>query len=469
MVSFKSRVGYGIGGAVFSIKEAAYSAFVLLFYTQVLGLSGTLTGIALFIAILVDCVSDPIIGAWSDRLQSRWGRRHPFMLAGILPMGLGFIGLFTVPERIVDNPWLLSAWLLFWSVWIRTTLSMFSIPHLAMSAEMTQDYRERSSVLGARLFFVFLCTVLVPAAALLTLFNQSGDIDGRFVQANYFAYGMISCVFTWAVGLTCIWSTRPYSRAESGPTRQRATGLMDFLRDFANTLHNRNFRQLLAFEVTASISYGALIALLMLANIYYWELDSRQIAILLAVPSLLGVSAAMFAINWLGSRLAKHTILQVTCGLLIIDGIWPFVGRLMGWLPENGDPLVFQALFVQMLLWMFLFILRAVATQSLVADISDEIHLEQGQRQEGALFAASNFAQKLAAATGPLYGGAVLDLIGLNRGMAPGTVPQSTLDGLAIAAIVGILIPLLFAFYFSLRVSMSEQRLKEIQAQLLKR
>ena len=467
-----SRAGYGLGGAIFSVKEAAYSAFILLFYTQLLGLSGTIAGTALFCAVIVDCISDPVIGAWSDRLRSRWGRRHPFMVAGCVPMGFGFIGLFVVPDAVAASQAGMGLWLFFWSIWIRTTLSMFSIPHMAMSAEMTSDYRGRSAILAARLFFVFLFTVLIPATALFTLFDMRDGVDGRFVTANYAIYGFASAVLTWAIGLVSIWSTRRYAKpaaAEPDEVVTVLTGLRLFLGDFLRTLKVYNFRQLLAFDAAASVSYGVLISLHMLGNIYFWELDSNQIAIILAVPSLLGVSAAMLSIHWLGRRLAKHSILQASCGLLIIVGIWPYGLRLAGLMPDNGHPAIFWSLFAQMLLWMYLFILRAIAAQSLTADIADENDLAQGRRQEGALFAASTFASKLAGAIGPLYGGAVLDLVGLNRGMAPGLVPQATLDGLAIASVIGIMLPLLLALRFSYRVSMSEEQLQDIQAQLARR
>jgi GPH family glycoside/pentoside/hexuronide:cation symporter len=473
MISFGARLGYGLGGAMFSIKEAAYSAFVILFYTQVLGLSGTGAGVALAVAVVFDALSDPVIGAWSDRLHGRWGRRHPFMVAGTLPMGLGFIGLFLVPDVVVASQALLALWLAFWSIWIRTTLSVFAIPHLALSAEITSNYRERSSILGARMFFVFLFTVLIPASALVLLFDQYGDIDGRFQRDNYPLYGLLSCIGAWGVGLLTIWSTRRYATPHAGADPAGAApsirGLRDFVTDFLGTLRIENFRQLLAFDVAASVSYGVLIATHMLASVYFWELSSRDIALILAIPSLIGVSGAMFAIHWLGSRVAKHTILQLTCAMMIIDGVWPYAARLAGLLPENGHPAVFWSLFLQMLLWMFFFILRGIASQSLVADIADENELANGRRQEGALFAATLFAQKLASALGPLYAGMVLDMVGLQRGMAPGTIPQPTLDAFAIYLALGILTPLLVAMYFSFRVSLSEERLQEIQAALGRR
>ena len=98
-VSLKTRLYFGLGGSVYAVKEAAYVIFVLVFYNQVLGLSGSATGFVLFLSVLWDAISDPLVGTWSDRFNSRWGRRHPFMVAGAIPLGIGFVGLFMPPRQ----------------------------------------------------------------------------------------------------------------------------------------------------------------------------------------------------------------------------------------------------------------------------------------------------------------------------------------------------------------------------------
>ena len=97
MIDRRTRLLYGAGGAVYAVKEAAYLMFVLLFYTQVLGLDGTITGIVIAVSLVWDAISDPLVGVFSDRYHSRFGRRHPFMVMSILPLGIGFLGLFTPP------------------------------------------------------------------------------------------------------------------------------------------------------------------------------------------------------------------------------------------------------------------------------------------------------------------------------------------------------------------------------------
>ena len=88
------RLGYGVGQLPEGIKSAAFGFYLLFFFNQVLGLSGTLAGIAVFIALCIDALSDPIVGSWSDSTVSRYGRRHPFMYLAAIPFALSFYFLF---------------------------------------------------------------------------------------------------------------------------------------------------------------------------------------------------------------------------------------------------------------------------------------------------------------------------------------------------------------------------------------
>ena len=76
---------YGFGSLSIGIKNNLLGYFLLIYYNQVLGLDAILAASAMAIALLVDAVTDPWVGIWSDRVRTRWGRRHPFMYAAIIP------------------------------------------------------------------------------------------------------------------------------------------------------------------------------------------------------------------------------------------------------------------------------------------------------------------------------------------------------------------------------------------------
>ncbi len=314
MIGLKTRILYGSGGAVYAVKEAAYSMFVLMFYTQVLGLSGTITGVVLSLALVWDGITDPLVGGWSDKLRSRFGRRHPFLALSILPMGLGFIGLFAPPQSIVENTTWLGGWLLFWTLWIRTFLTTFSIPHLALSAEITSDYQERSNIMGARMVFTFLFSVLLPAVGLLWIFSSNDGVDGRFVNANYPIYGAMSCIAVLVMGTLTTWGTRNYivpSTTSELAAKSPGIYMRALLRDLVRTLENKSFRYMIGYEIAAMVSWGTISTLNILSWTYYWEFSATEVSTILALPSLVAIGLVMLTLRGLTARFQKHHLLRI--------------------------------------------------------------------------------------------------------------------------------------------------------------
>ncbi|MDA9021728.1 MFS transporter, partial [Gammaproteobacteria bacterium] len=124
-IGWHNRLLYSSGIISHALKEAAMGVFVLLYYKQVLGLSGTLTGLAIGISIIWDGISDPLVGAWSDRLRSRIGRRHPLMIAAVIPMAAGFVMLYGPPGSMLGDQGQLFTWLLISMLLVRTALTFF--------------------------------------------------------------------------------------------------------------------------------------------------------------------------------------------------------------------------------------------------------------------------------------------------------------------------------------------------------
>ena len=152
-LTFNTKFAYGIGQLAEGLKNSALSTFVLFYYNQVLGLSGTLAGTAILIALLFDAVSDPLAGSLSDNWQSRWGRRHPFMYASALPLGIAFFFLFSPPEGLSEFS--LFLWLTVTVVLTRGAMTLYHVPHIALGAELSEDYDERTQIVSYRYFLGF--------------------------------------------------------------------------------------------------------------------------------------------------------------------------------------------------------------------------------------------------------------------------------------------------------------------------
>ena len=125
-VSVPIKLAFGVGQLAEGVKNAAFGTFLLLFYNQALGLSGGLAGTAIFIALCFDAVTDPIAGSVSDNFQSRWGRRHPFMVASALPLAIAFFCLFSPPAGL--SSWGLFAWLTTFTILSRAAMTLYHVP-----------------------------------------------------------------------------------------------------------------------------------------------------------------------------------------------------------------------------------------------------------------------------------------------------------------------------------------------------
>tara|TARA_B100001996_G_scaffold347956_1_gene305824 strand:- start:989 stop:1369 length:381 start_codon:yes stop_codon:yes gene_type:complete len=88
---------YSLGSTAVGVKNILFGSWLLVYFNQILGLEPLLASYALAIALVFDAISDPLVGAWSDRFKSRWGRRHPFVYLAIIPFGLSAYYLYSVP------------------------------------------------------------------------------------------------------------------------------------------------------------------------------------------------------------------------------------------------------------------------------------------------------------------------------------------------------------------------------------
>ena len=200
---------------------------------------------------------------------------------------MGYLALFNPPEWALADSTHLATWLLACSLWIRTAITVFGLPHLALAAEMTQDYHERSRLLGIRSGFLFFTSIIVPAASMLLIFGEAAaGEDGRFIANNYVSFGWFAAILTWVTAIICIGGTRDYIAVTRIDQHKMPSseGLTGIAKDFFGTLKNTNFRNLLYYDLSASASYGITATLNIIAWTYYWELNATEMAIVMAGP-----------------------------------------------------------------------------------------------------------------------------------------------------------------------------------------
>ena len=150
-VPLLTKIIQGTGAIPETVIGYTFGSLLLFYYNQVLGVSGALCGYALGVAVFFDAVNDPMIGSASDNFRSRLGRRHPFMYASAIPVGIAVNFLFMPIDGLSEFQFFL--WLVVVAVLVRSFHTLFTVPWHALQAELSQDYHERTSIVAFRSLF----------------------------------------------------------------------------------------------------------------------------------------------------------------------------------------------------------------------------------------------------------------------------------------------------------------------------
>ena len=189
-LSFRTKFFYGFGSISFGIKNNGFSYFVLFVYSSVFGLPAWMAGLALNLILVADAITDPLVGYSSDRLRSKWGRRHPFMYAAAIPVAFTFYFLWTPPADLTD--WQLFSYLLICATIIRVFITFYEVPSVALGPELTSNYVERTSLMSYRYFFGWFGG-LTTYNLVWWVFEDKYE-GGRFNPELWSEYGLIAAI-----------------------------------------------------------------------------------------------------------------------------------------------------------------------------------------------------------------------------------------------------------------------------------
>ena len=154
-----------------------------------IGISATATSIALAIALVFDAFTDPLAGSISDKHSGRWGRRHPFILFSAFPLAVSFFFLFNPPDSL--NEFWLVIWLMVFAILVRASMTFYHVPHLALGAELAEDYDQRSTLYAFSTFFGYMGGVIFVPLSYLVFFPTTEEFNPALL--NQEAY------LTWSI------------------------------------------------------------------------------------------------------------------------------------------------------------------------------------------------------------------------------------------------------------------------------
>ena len=162
-LSVGTKLAYGSGDWGMSSFGTLRQIFYAIFLTDVVGIEPRLASLAALVGIIWDAINDPLVGAWSDRIRTRWGRRRPFLIFFSIPFGLSFLLLWWAPPW--DSQWMLMVTITLAFMISDTMQTLVVVPFLSLTPEIAPDYDERTSLTGYRMFFNLAASLLVAVAA----------------------------------------------------------------------------------------------------------------------------------------------------------------------------------------------------------------------------------------------------------------------------------------------------------------
>ena len=281
---------YGVGDIGFSLTTTILGAYFAIFLTDVVGIRPGIAAIAIFIGRSWDYINDPIFGYLSDRTRTRWGRRRPYLLFGMLPLAVTFSLLWWRPPW--EGTFALAAYYALAYILFEAANTLLYMPYFALTPELTSDYDERTSLTTYRMFFSILGSLVAFTVPLMLIGTFSSENASKVATMGVI-FGVVSALPMFLVFIG---------------TRER----QEFMEQDKPTLgqslkaawSNKPFRYGLAIFLATWISVEILQASLLFFIKYVVQRESQNDLIMATIFVI-----AIFALpiwNWVSHRWSKR-------------------------------------------------------------------------------------------------------------------------------------------------------------------
>ena len=396
-----------------------------------------LAGTRIYAALL-----NPLIGTWSDRTQGSWGRRRPWLLAGSLVCPLAVIALFNPPTSLEGTA-------LYVFVGVALTLyctaySLYSIPYLALGAELSDDYRERASVMAWRTFFVYAAGVVVASGA-PALVARLGSDRAAYNTMSYAAAAVILVTMLWATFFT---------GGARGVTHAKEK--LDKSAWLRTALSNKPYLIVLVSKVTLQLGTAFTGAAMLFFMTYVLKRGEAALALYGFVSNGIGIATVP-----LWSRVLRKVERRPLFMALLAANVVCY----LSWMAATPDEP--QAIFITRAL-----LVGAIGSGSVLvglAMLTDTIELDRlltGQRREGLFVGGFELLNTTSFIIGPLVTGFAFKAAGLVSGPAgKGAQPESALQMMSAAVSIIPAATCMLGILMLLFYRLDARRLAELRAQ----
>lgn len=406
-LSLWTKLAYGAGdmGAGMTSNLIAFS--FLIFLTEVAGINPLAAGTVLLIGKIWDAVNDPMVGVLSDRTQTRWGRRYPWILLSAIPFGITFFLMWLVPGG--------SSGFRFWyyvitSILFQIFFTTANLPYTTLTAELTQDYDERTDLTSFRLGFSLLGAILALALGLWV----TSAIDDETLQ--YAVLGGV-CAFASVVPLlVCVFGTFSHAQRVQSIATQADPGISDedipFFEQLRIVFSNKAFLYVVGIYLFAWLALQITASIIPFYTTFWMGLDSYFLPALLVQGTAI---VMMLPCNLISRRIGKQGLFYVGIGIWLVVQIGLYFLQ-----PGQTGILYFLCVIAS-----FGVATAYVVPWAMLPDVIELDELQTGKRREGIFYSFMTLLQKMGLAGGLFLVGAALEGAGFLAEQA--TQPESAL------------------------------------------
>jgi GPH family glycoside/pentoside/hexuronide:cation symporter len=453
-LNLKTKLAYGAGDLGPAITANIMAFFLLVFFTNVAGIRPGVAGTILLIGKIWDAVNDPIVGVLSDRTQSRWGRRLPWLLWGGVPFGIFYFLHWIIPQFSADRVG--NGWGLFWyyvaiSIVFNVFYTVVNLPYTALTAELTQDYNERTSLNSFRFAFSIGGSILSLLVA-QGIFSRVAD-----PRQQYLVLGAVCAVLSVLPLYWCVWGTRDRVVAVEAQRREAkgSNESLPFLEQLRIVFNNRPFVYVTGIYLCSWLGVQLTAAIIPYFVVNRMGLQDKDIPTL--IIAVQGTALVMlFVWSYISQRMGKKAVYFMGMSLWIIAqaGLFFLQPGQVGLMYVLAVMAGFGVSTAYLVPW------------SMMPDVIELDELKTGQRREGIFYGFMVLLQKFGLALGLFLVGIALEWSGFKATIPGQGIPEQPASALmAIRIAIGplptlcLIVGLVLAYFYPIT--------REVHAEIL--
>ena len=434
---WREKISYGVADLGFNFYWANIATFLMIFYTDVFGISAAAAAGMMFSIKIINAFTDPMIGAIADRTNSRFGKFRPYLIWMALPLAGAGVLTYTTPDLNENGKiaWAYGSYLL-----MMVCYTCINIPYNALSGVMSNDPQERSTINGMRFIFAFTGSTLVTYFT-PDLVKFLGDGNERLGwQLTMAVWGVLaSCIFLW---------TFLNTRKRVAPIAEERNAVMQDIKDLTQ---NKPWVVLFFLALIIMIT----ITLRSSSAAYYFKYYVGQPDLLKTfIPAYMVAAAVGASLTPLMTRFIDKKLLMMAlmCATAILSCTFFFI-------PKDQ----IQLMYALQIAIGFVLGPKSPLAFSMYADTADYNEWRTGRRATAMTFAAATFSQKLGTALAAAVIGSVFTALGYVANTAQSSASQTGIVLLMsfIPAVFAVLAVIAMCFY-----KLDNKMLIQIQADL---